>query len=309
MGQIHFAVSGTFVAMDPSPVSVRCAAGTIDRFFCSDSVVERSESGQRFDHGSGHVGSHGRPVQKWFVLIFNQLFVAVFRGEIRQRISGTGCHGDHRSAGRIDHHNGTDQIFQKIFCDLLGGQIQGQVNIFPGGSGHIPFQHIAHESHTVDHDQFAAGLSQQSRIANFFQTGDPDHIRQIIVEFATVLRRLRVLLPGIADQVDRQRIIGIDPYGRLNDFQPVDARGKFPELQQFFRGEITEQRHGDRRIMVHVLFHPFGGKRVFPADTFGHPFTFRQNVGNRAPPVFLTHFGKMQMHIPGCTVRRKFLTI
>ena len=84
VGQIHFTMSGAFVAMDLSPVSVRRTAGTIDRFFSCNAVVERSESSQRFDHGSGHVGSHGRPVQKRLVLILQQLFIAVFRSEIRQ---------------------------------------------------------------------------------------------------------------------------------------------------------------------------------------------------------------------------------
>ena len=84
---------------------------------------------------------------------------------------------------------------------------------------------------------------------------------------------------------------------------------KFPQAQQFIRGQIRENGHGDRRIMVQMTLHLFRRQRIFSADTAGDPVTLPENVCKGLAPVFLPHFGEVKMHIPGGTVGGKCLAI
>ena len=76
--QIHFAMSGTLVAVDPVPVTVRCASGTFHQRSRFHAIIHSGETGEGFDHGAGHIRPHSCPVQEGFIFIFQQEPVPFF---------------------------------------------------------------------------------------------------------------------------------------------------------------------------------------------------------------------------------------
>src|SRR5262245_10611038 len=118
--------------------------------------------------------------------------------------------GENLAVTRIEGDNGTAVLFEELLGQLLQLQIEGQDEI-PAWCRWTRRDDLCFTSKGVDLHLACPRLTTQHGFVRLFEPGLPDQIAHIVAKLFTALELQLANFPQVAEEVRRQRAIGIRP--------------------------------------------------------------------------------------------------